>query len=443
MISLKASKEYTEYAIESFFRHTRLAPGDIFILILNDEHEVAISDSLRPHIKILAHDTPASFAKNANILRDTALKNFSDLYILNNDIIFTPDWAELLHVEQAAITIPLCNQDKHYTAGEFELERALDLEDYLPHKKAFEEIVKEHRKTHTGVKPIFFAPFFCVRIPHLLLDTVGAFYEAYGRGGAEDTDYALRVHLNGYSILQPQGCYLLHFMGKSTWRGPETPEEVEERDRKYREVFIEKWGEKLTEYMIDLDESILSDLDFDPETADWRKFITMLQKAPFEPAPPKISGFLYCDKYTESKLKAAREVVPTLDHLNVVAAPGVNMQALKSEISTLNLPPEQITLGISSESELTLTNSLITDMHNKKYEYTFFFNQLTLSGTLFEKIKSHLLTKRSVPAWFVQSSAGRLLTLIRNDSKGIRAPGRENTELSLRLPVEEWIKEKS
>ena len=37
MVSTRASAEYTPYAIESFFKYTRLGPGDRFYLIENEK----------------------------------------------------------------------------------------------------------------------------------------------------------------------------------------------------------------------------------------------------------------------------------------------------------------------------------------------------------------------------------------------------------------------
>jgi hypothetical protein len=49
--------------------------------------------------------------------------------------------------------------------------------------------------------------------------------------------------------------YLLHFQGKSTWRGAETAEQTAARDRFYLERFRQKWGGALFDLLI------LNDLD--------------------------------------------------------------------------------------------------------------------------------------------------------------------------------------
>ena len=50
--------------------------------------------------------------------------------------------------------------------------------------------------------------------------------------------------------LIPRHFVLLHFHGKSSWDGGETISEVRERDKKYTEVFLKKWGSEITKIFI-------------------------------------------------------------------------------------------------------------------------------------------------------------------------------------------------
>ena len=89
-------------------------------------------------------------------------------------------------------------------------------------------------------------PFFCVKVPFQIWSTVGQLDESFGKGGAEDNDYCLRAHEAGFSVEYALESYLLHFSGKSTWDGAETPDETKERDELYLTRFQGKWGEALT-----------------------------------------------------------------------------------------------------------------------------------------------------------------------------------------------------
>jgi hypothetical protein len=44
--------------------------------------------------------------------------------------------------------------------------------------------------------------------------------------------------------------YVLHFQGKSTWRGPESEEQRRLLDRAFLDAFRAKWGQRLLEVML-------------------------------------------------------------------------------------------------------------------------------------------------------------------------------------------------
>ena len=257
MVSLAASADYTHQALESFSKTTLLAPEDSFHLIANDHHKVEFPHILQRFTRVHLLDNPSSFAENGNLLRKLALESGSDLYFLNNDIIFTPLWSEFLAIKEPVIAIPLCNQDLQYQEGNFKLEPAMDLSDYLGSEEAFEKIAKEHQQKTKGVRQTLFSPFFCVRIPYEVLERVGEFDTSFGKGGAEDHDYSLRTILAGSGVYHSLRCYLLHFMGRSTWRGGESPEETKTRDGLYLKRFEEKWGAQLTSLCIKRDTSFI------------------------------------------------------------------------------------------------------------------------------------------------------------------------------------------
>ena len=88
MVTLKSSHDYTNYAIDSFFKNTKLNNSDEFLLIDNDDCELNKFSNYKK-IKIIKNKFPMSFAKNVNQSINYALKNKKDLIFLNNDIIFT------------------------------------------------------------------------------------------------------------------------------------------------------------------------------------------------------------------------------------------------------------------------------------------------------------------------------------------------------------------
>ena len=79
-----------------------------------------------------------------------------------------------------------------------------------------------------------------------MYDVVGDFDERFGKGGAEDRDYTIRAWIASIPQEMALGLYVLHFQGRSTWRGPETKDQQRERDALYVRAFEQKWGPALT-----------------------------------------------------------------------------------------------------------------------------------------------------------------------------------------------------
>ncbi|MFN8389486.1 MAG: hypothetical protein U0136_04270 [Bdellovibrionota bacterium] len=272
MVSTRSSVEYTYHALSSFFRNTPLDSSDSFTLIDNDG---SVTDDLLsgfPQCKRVTNNRPLSFAQNANSLIREALPRGADLYFLNNDVIFTEGWLQPLAVERPAILSPLCNREVQYAssvmvtktshiANLFVTGVGMSLSEYLGNEAAFAAIVEAHRKTVTGFLQVYVLPFFCVKIPAVILDAVGQFDETFGIGGGEDFDYALRTYLAGFNVEYALQSFCLHFGGKSTWSGAETEDEQLERVSKYQTVFFEKWGEELQKLILREDRRVVDDVE--------------------------------------------------------------------------------------------------------------------------------------------------------------------------------------
>jgi GT2 family glycosyltransferase len=249
MVNINKSNLYTYHAIDSFFARTNFdsSLGDRFYLIDNDNSLLRLPENSIGKCIIIKNEEPKSFAKNVNSILKIALEDQANLIFLNNDIIFTKDWLPPLLKSDAIITLPCCNQYEVYTNNKFSLNPAMDLKDFIGHEKSFEEIIAWRSKERLGpqYKYSHALPFYCFRLPHAIASKVGLFDEGFGKGGAEDIDYRIRANLNGFDVAIALDSYVLHFMGKSTWRGAETPEQTEERDSIYKKEFIKKWGGKL------------------------------------------------------------------------------------------------------------------------------------------------------------------------------------------------------
>ena len=252
MVTLKNSHIYTGYAIDSFFKNTELDDDDEFLLIDNDGCELK-KISKYNKIKIIKNKIPISFAKNVNQAINMALKNKKNLIFLNNDIIFTKDWIRPLNMNSKYISIPTSNQMFSYksSCGKLNLKPTMNLKDFNENYALLDEIVKLHKtKFQSNQKAQgLLMPFFCFKIPYQILNDVGFFDEIFIHG-AEDVDYRIRCAQKGYEVYFILDSYLLHFHGKSSWDGPETEQQIIERGKLYKEAFLKKWGNQITQIFI-------------------------------------------------------------------------------------------------------------------------------------------------------------------------------------------------
>jgi O-methyltransferase len=247
MITTSRSRQYTPAALKSFFDHTPLNPGDRFILIDNDGDFVLPDTVPADRISVVRHAEPQGFARNANLLLAEARTGQADLFLLNNDLVFTSGWLEPLLQPRRALLSPMSNAEVAHAAGALATQPAMDLSDYTGREADLEAIARKHKATHNGYKTAAAVPFFCIKIARAVYETVGDFDERFGKGGAEDRDYTIRAWIAGIPVEYALASYVLHFQGRSTWRGGETRDEQRQRDAKYVDAFQAKWGASLTQ----------------------------------------------------------------------------------------------------------------------------------------------------------------------------------------------------
>jgi len=252
MVTIKNTNSYTDYALKSFFKNTPINNDDDFFLIDNDGCETD-NFSTYGKIKIIKNNHPLNFAENVNQIIDVAIKNKKDLIFLTNDLVFTEDWIKPVLLNSSGISIPSNNQIFQYQSdcGNLKLKVTMDSNDFNENYDLLNDIVKKHKKKFTPNQKFqtLLMPFSCFKIPYHILNQVGYLDTSYGTGGGEDVDYRIRCTIKGYEVNFLLDSYLLHFHGKSTW-GMETRKQTEERNKKYTEVFLKKWGYDLTQIFI-------------------------------------------------------------------------------------------------------------------------------------------------------------------------------------------------
>lgn len=246
MVTTSASRRYTDYALRSLFRSTKFGRDDLVYVIDNDGSYSLPPDLIHSNLRVITNKVPLGFAENMNQLIPVAVQASADLYLLNNDIIFTRDWVRPLREAGCAVVVPVSSNELGYDIGECSLRLGMTLDDYLGHEQTLEKVAESHRAMFEGYAKMMIVPFFAVRIPHEILRAVGKLDESFGTGGAEDYDYCLRTQLAGYSVVVAKSSFILHFGGKSSWSGVESHLETNNRETKFISRFEEKWGTPLT-----------------------------------------------------------------------------------------------------------------------------------------------------------------------------------------------------
>ncbi|HMO17728.1 MAG TPA: hypothetical protein PKA63_05530 [Oligoflexia bacterium] len=251
VVHVSSSGRYTREMLKSFFSHTLLETLDKFYIVDNDSSLDSFFpeglESLYPLINRITVDRPRSFAENANGFLNHALECGGNLFLLNNDLIFSPGWLSPLKIEANAILSPVCNMQYRYSVDNFSLDLSMTFDQYLGNETKFLEIADAHQKKVKGLKLAHSFPYYCVKIPNPVLKSVGHFDERFSPYGWEDTDYTVRACIKGVPLFFQTGSFILHFYGKSTWGVGDIPlSEAKKGDADCEKKFIEKWGSRIT-----------------------------------------------------------------------------------------------------------------------------------------------------------------------------------------------------
>lgn len=235
MVTLKVTNEYANKAVDSFFKNTILNSDDKFVMVDNDgDFKSNWNNGRISEDNFILNDKLESFSYNMNILMRLAIKENKDLVFLSNDVIFTPNWSELLITDDMTLSIPSCNQT--HNLG---IPSSLSMDEFGDRYDILNQIslgVNNEMKYFQSM----LMPFYVLRIPLKILKEVGEYDEMFVVGG-EDIDYRLRCLIKGFNVTYTPS-FLLHFNGKSSWNGVETIEQTKERDYNYKIRFISKWG---------------------------------------------------------------------------------------------------------------------------------------------------------------------------------------------------------
>ena len=249
-VSSAKTENFSALALNSFFKNTKLEPGDIFVFVNNDGTNSFKKDY--PINVYINNKTPKSWATNFNKGLRIAKKFKKHFVVITNDIIFTKNWFEPLKQRDDAVLIPACNINYLYNAAEFKTSPCMQIEEYTGKEKHLEDIVQFHQNKFKfdDLQERIFMQLYLGRIPYQVHNEVGYFDYTFSNCGGEDMDFRIRCAIQGFKTMIANHSLTLHFHGKSSWDGSETTYEEEERRAKYIARSMKKWGLDLTEIFI-------------------------------------------------------------------------------------------------------------------------------------------------------------------------------------------------
>lgn len=245
MVNTHNTEEYTDLAIDTFFKNTKLKDSDRFFLIDNDG-QYHIKNN-KDSITLISNPKPKSFAQNMNFIMKLALIDRVNFFGLNNDLVFTQNWNQGFN-NGNKILVPLCNQKLIGESGDLKIDSAMNLEDFIGKEKDLDNFVKNIDTKNLNIDKTILG-YHCFYVPFEILSKVGFFDENFENGG-EDVDYRLRASQLGFETDINTSSYLLHFYGKSIWRCGEEKEKTLDREKKYRNYFEKKWGINLANQLL-------------------------------------------------------------------------------------------------------------------------------------------------------------------------------------------------
>ena len=211
-------------SIESFTK-----PGTYELIVVDNQSTDGTREWLKTlsGITLILNDENVGFPKGCNqgIL---AASPGSDILLLNNDIVVTPNWLDNLCT--ALYSRP-------------DIGAAQGLDGYYFNDRQEDEDFQTFALENNVSDPKrwFYSPVvhgYCLLIKREVLDRVGLLDEAFSPGYGEDDDFSCRVLASGYYLLKCLDCYI-HHLGSLSFKNEQKYNEFKVRNRR---KFMEKWG---------------------------------------------------------------------------------------------------------------------------------------------------------------------------------------------------------
>lgn len=193
----------TKLFLDSLYNYT---DENIFDLIFVDNGSIdGTADYVREYaraknnIVLIANEENLGYSKGNNqgleYIKD---KDYEYVGLLNNDILFTPDWLENIFIcfesdSQLGMVSPKGQNGKKFTKDNY-------LKKYKKHLSKYKDLC------YYTTEPLF----CCVIIKKEVIDKIGFMDEAFTPAFWEDNDYCFRAMYAGYSLARSNRSFVFH-----------------------------------------------------------------------------------------------------------------------------------------------------------------------------------------------------------------------------------------
>ncbi|WP_213509735.1 glycosyltransferase [Paenibacillus macerans] len=231
--------EYTKQCIDSIRKYTE--PGTYELIVIDNKSTDGTPGWLSQQHDILAvlNDRNEGFPKGCN--QGITLAKGENVLLLNNDVVVTPRWLELLveslySDERIAAVGPVTNSmsnfqqiDVPYQTIEEMFVFADQFNRSMLNTPEFQE-AHEYRLRLMG---------YCLLIKRKVIDQIGLLDERFTPGNFEDDDYSFRMIEAGYHLVLCKNVFIHHYGSVSFGAKNEKYMALMNSNK---QKFVEKWG---------------------------------------------------------------------------------------------------------------------------------------------------------------------------------------------------------
>lgn len=139
----------------------------------------------------------------------------TDVVVLNNDTIVTPQWLErlLAHLKREE-NVGIVGPRSNAVAGVQRLVDAPTTAHVAEIEAYAQRLAEQHPGTCTNVPRVI---GFCMLVARPVIEKIGGLDPLFGMGNFDDDDYCLRARLAGFAVVVANDVYV-HHVGSSTFR---------------------------------------------------------------------------------------------------------------------------------------------------------------------------------------------------------------------------------